>query len=130
MARPSLTPEQLLAQYPPPVAEMAQTLRAFIRMTLPDAKEVAYPGWRAVGYRDAEAGYLGGIFLFEDHVRVLFEHGHLLPDPDGLLEGRTKQTRYIDLAPGDPPPLEGLATLLDAAVAVGRELRRKHMARP
>ena len=71
-----------------------------------------------------------GIFLFEDHVRVLFEHGHLLPDPDGLLEDRTKQTRYIDLWPGDPLPLEGLGTLLDAAVTAGRELRRRHLASP
>jgi len=119
----SLTPEALLADYPPPVASLANELCAVFREHLPDAKEVAYAGWRAVGHRHPAAGYVGGIFLFEEGVSVIFEHGHLLPDPAGILQGETKQTRYIPLTPGDPMPLEALVRLLAAAVDIGRDLR-------
>lgn len=121
--RRSLTPDELLAQYPPHVVELANRLRAFILKTVPDAREVAYAGWRAIGYRHSEAGYLGGIFLAEDSVKVLFEHGHLLPDLLGILEGTTKQTRHVTLEPGDRIPEEALAALLVAAVEFGRQLK-------
>jgi hypothetical protein len=117
------TPDALLAEYPPPIAALATELRAVFREHLPEAKEVAYPGWRAVGYRHPDAGNVGGIFLFEDHVSIIFEHGHLLPDPAGILQGDTKQTRYIPLAPGDSLPLDALADLLTAAVDISRDLR-------
>jgi hypothetical protein len=54
----SLTPDALLAQVPPPVAELAGELRRFVRQQLPDAREVAYAGWRAIGYRHPQAGVL------------------------------------------------------------------------
>ena len=119
----SLTPAALLAEYPRPIASVATELRAVFREHLPAAKEVAYAGWRAVGYRHPQAGYVAGIFLFEDSVSVIFEHGHLLPDPTGILQGQTKQTRHVPLAPGDELPRDALAALLLAAVDIGRDLR-------
>jgi hypothetical protein len=102
--RPSLTPESLLAQFPQPVVELANALRPFVRTQVPEVHEVAYAGWKAIGYRHPEAGYLGAIFLFEDCVRFIFEHGHLLPDAGGILEGDTKQTRHVTMPPGTTIP--------------------------
>ena len=118
-----LTPEALLAEYPLPIAALANELRALVRAQLPEAREVAYAGWRAVGYRHPKAGYVAGIFLFEDSVSVIFEHGHLLPDPFGVLQGDTKQIRHIPLAPGEAIPFPALTESLRAAVDIGHELR-------
>ena len=124
--RVSLTPESLLAQFPQPVVELANALRPFVRTQVPEVHEVAYAGWKAIGYRHPEAGYLGAIFLFEDCVRFIFEHGHLLPDAGGILEGDTKQTRHVTMPPGAPMPFEAFAGLLRAAVDIGKELRTRH----
>jgi hypothetical protein len=40
-------------------------------------------------------GYFCGIFPFEDHVDLIFEFGSLLEDPHGILQGDTRQTRYL-----------------------------------
>ena len=125
---PNLTPESLLAEYPPPIADLARSLCAFIQEQLPEARAVAYGGWRAIGFRHPEAGYIGGIFLFDGHVSIIFERGALLPDPEGILRGETKQTRHVALAPGDPLPLEPLAALLQAATDIGRDLKKAHRA--
>jgi hypothetical protein len=117
-----LTIEELLAAYPDAVTALANDVRPLVRAAMPDATETAYPGWRAIAYRDPRAGYVCGIFLFTDHVRLLFEHGHLLPDPAGVLEGTTKQTRHITLRPGEPIPAETIQDL----VHVGAELKTHH----
>lgn len=103
--------EEFLTQYPPEVRALAQRLRALVRETVPTASEHVYQGWKALGYRDPQSGYFCGIFPQPDHVRLLFEHGAALPDPDGLLTGTTRQVRYVevrnarDIRPG---PIQGL----------------------
>lgn len=42
------------------------------------------------------------MFLQKDRAILLFEHGRLLSDPAGVLEGDGKQVRFIPFAPGDP----------------------------
>ena len=123
MARPTLTPEALLEQYPPPTAALANELRRLVSRLQPSLSESVYPGWRAFGYRDADAGYVCGVFLADDAVKLLFEHGHLLPDPEGILEGTTKQTRHITIHPGDMLPEAPIATLLDAAIDLGKDIK-------
>jgi hypothetical protein len=82
-------------------------------------EERVYPGWRAIGYRDAQAGYFCGIFPRDDHVRLLFEHGRELNDPEGLLEGSGTQTRHISLRSGGPVPASAIRDLLDQALRRG-----------
>jgi hypothetical protein len=70
----------------------------------PDLSEKVYPGWRGVGFRHPEAGYVCGIFPQPDgELRLLFERGAALPDPDGVLEGSGTQTRYLRVGDGTEP---------------------------
>jgi hypothetical protein len=87
--------EDILAGHTVQVRAMAERLRALIRETLPDATETAYATWRGIGYRDPECGDFAGIFPQRDHVRLTFEHGAGLDDPDALLEGDGKDVRSV-----------------------------------
>ena len=98
----TLTVDGLLAFYPPPITSTAKRCRQLILQVAPDVKEKANQGWRSISYRDAQIGYFCGIFPFEDHVDLIFEFGCLLEDPDGILQGETRQTRYLRFHdPGD-----------------------------
>ena len=99
-----------------PVAELAAELRALVLDAMPGAEERVYTGWHGLGYVDPEAGYVCAIFPLVDSVKLLFEHGHLLPDPNGLFTGGTGQTRHIELAPGDSIPVEGIVDLIGDAI--------------
>lgn len=115
----TVTPEDILAPFSPEVRALADVLRALVRETVPGVVERAYPGWRAVGYRDAQSGYFCGIFPQPDSVRLLFEHGTALPDPEGLFtDGRT-QVRWMDLSPGRPVPRAGIERMIHAALLHG-----------
>ncbi len=81
-----------------------------------DAEERVYPGWHGLGYIHPEAGYVCGIFPRGDHVRLGFEHGHLLPDPDGLLTAAGSQVRYVVVQPGTTLPATGIRDLIADAV--------------
>ncbi len=97
---------------------MANRLRAVVRSAIPDAAEAAYPGWRAIGYRHPKAGYFCGIFPLGDHVKLYFEYGAFLPDPSGILQGTTKQTRYVIVRSAKDIKVAALKRLLEAAVAL------------
>ena len=116
---PSATPEDILAPLPHEVRALAQQLRGLMRELVPDATERASRGWNSISYHDAQSGYFCGIFPRPPAVRLLFEHGAALPDPDHLLTGDTRQVRWIDLRPGEPVPREGIARLVDAALLHG-----------
>ena len=53
-----------------------------------------------------------------EHVDLVFEHGRLLSNEHGLLEGDGRQVRYIRLLPGDSVPEEAIALLLAEAIAL------------
>ncbi len=101
------------------VVGLIQQLRTFLRTEVPTAVERVYWGWCAIGYRDAQAGYICGLFPQKEHIRLYFEHGAALPDPAGLLQGDTRQTRYVVLRPGDVLPEAPLRGLLHAALLQG-----------
>ena len=90
-----MTPEQILANHIPPVVALAQRLRQVVLQAAPEAQEAAYPGWHAIGYRHPSAGYICGIFPYADHLKLYFEYGKFLPDPERLLQGDSRQTRYL-----------------------------------
>jgi hypothetical protein len=64
---------------------------------VPDLGERALPGWGAIGFRHPQAGHIAALFPEADGVKLVFEHGARLDDPDGLLEGTTRQTRHVSL---------------------------------
>lgn len=113
------TAEQFLAAYPPAIRTVAERLRRLVRDTVPTASEHVYPGWRALGYRDPQSGYFCGIFPQPDHVRLLFEHGAALPDPDRVLTGATRQVRYVEVCDANAIPVGSVQRLLRAALMLG-----------
>jgi hypothetical protein len=113
------TPDDILVSFRPEIRALAGDVRAFVRATVPSAEERAYPGWWGIGYVDAQAGYFCGLFPQKDHVRLGFEHGAALPDPNGLLTAGGKQVRYVVLRPGEPIPERPLARLIEAAILHG-----------
>ena len=74
-----------------------QDCERLVRKTVPKAIKKAYPGWHGIGYRHPEYGYFCGIFPQEESVRLLFEYGALISDPDCLLKGKGKQVRYVEI---------------------------------
>jgi hypothetical protein len=89
------TVDDLLTSYPPPIVNTVDRVREVIHQLAPDVSEKSNQGWRSISYRDAQVGYFCGIFPFEDHVDLIFEFGSLLEDPDRILQGDARQTRYI-----------------------------------
>jgi DNA-3-methyladenine glycosylase I len=92
---------------------------ALVLSVLGSPEERVHTGWHALGYRDAQAGYLCGIFPRAAEVRLLFEHGAGLGDPDALLTGGGRQTRYLALRPDDAVPEPEIRRMLERAVLPG-----------
>ena len=112
--RNTCSPEEILAGHSTEVLAIAARLRQLIRQVEPDVTEAGYPGWRLIGYR--HQGYFGFIAPHPDHVRLGFEHGVRLPDPDGLLQGTGKQVRYIRLGRARDIPVRTVKRLIAAAL--------------
>ena len=122
----ALTPEQLLADYPPPIRELAGELRRLIKGLIPEAVERAYPVWRGIGYRHPAAGYFCALFPQQNMVKLGLEHGAQLPDPTKILKpGPTggRQVRYVEMAGPEDLDRAAIAALLMAAIASQRERR-------
>ena len=116
--RPATSPDDILAQDTPQVRELVQRLRELVVATVPNAKEIAYPVWKGLGYHHPEGGYFCGVFPQGDGVKLGFEFGVLLSDPDGVLEGTGKQVRYVVIKEGQAIPEDAIKRLLEAAVGL------------
>jgi hypothetical protein len=116
--RASCAPEDILHGHTPEVQAIAARARALIKRELPGVEENGYPGWRLIGYRH-EGAYLGFVAPQKDHVRLGFERGIYMNDPDGLLEGDGTQVRYVRLV-DEPLPEEAIARLLREAVPLSK----------
>jgi hypothetical protein len=91
------TPEELLSAYPPPIRALANEIRRTLRAAIPSFVERALPGWKAIAFRDPQAGHVCALFPFEDHLRLYVEYGASIDDPDRLMKGEDsmKRGRYI-----------------------------------
>lgn len=102
----------LIARFAPAHERLVGTLRRGLRKRLPTAHEVVYE-YRdcfVISYSPNEHGYEGvlAIRANSEGVQLHFTWGKELPDPEKLLRGSGKQTRFI--------PVEGAATLAGPAV--------------
>jgi hypothetical protein len=77
-------------------ADPALWVREAVLAGEPDLTERVYRGWHGIGFWYPDAGYVRTIYPREQEqaVRLLFEHGVRLDDPEGLLEGAGTQTRF------------------------------------
>ncbi len=91
----SLTPDALLEPLPADTRRLANRVRAVLRRAVPTFTERALPGWRAISFRDPQAGHVCALFPFGPEVRLYIEHGARLEDPDNLMQGTMKRGRYV-----------------------------------
>lgn len=118
-----MTLEELLAGHDAEVAALARQLVELLDEAGGGLERRVWPGWHGIGLRDEVAGHLVGVFPRERDVRVYFERGAALPDPDGILRGDGTTTRVLELVPGDPIPARALADLVREAIALGASRR-------
>jgi len=107
---------ELIAEHTAPVRDLIEQVRAAVRGAMPEAEERVYVGWHGLGYVHPTAGYVCGIFPRRDSVKLGYEQGSELPDPDRLFAAGGNQVRYIVLQPGDAVPAAGIAELIDSAI--------------
>ena len=85
--------EALLADAPPALAALAETLRTIVLDAVPDAIERVRPGWRLIGY-DFPLRRHGAFFAWvwpeAEHVHLGFPRGVDMEDPDGRAERRRR----------------------------------------
>lgn len=118
-----IPPEALLADYPPPMAELAERMRGIVRAAVPEAVERVRTGWRIIGY-DLPIGRRRTVFFAwimpeVRHVHLGFPKGILLDDHLGRLSGNgiTKQARWLTAdVPDDIDPDLFMAYTREAAV--------------
>ena len=100
VAMESMTPEELLARCDDRMRAVAEALRLVVRATLPDAIERVRPGWGLIGYdvpNGRRTAYCCFVWAEPEHVHLGFEHGVLMRDQRGILQGRgvTKRVRWL-----------------------------------
>jgi hypothetical protein len=129
----TIPPEALLANAPPPMREIGEWLRAVVRRAYPDALERVRPGWGLIGYdvpNGRRSTYVAFVWAEPVHVHLGFEHGALMADPGGLLEGKgiTKKVRWVTLTPDSMLAEGDLRTLLHEARRVATLSRGERVA--
>jgi hypothetical protein len=109
-----VSPSRILEGHAAKIQDLAERLRKLVREAAPDATEAGYVGWHLIGYRSPH--YFCFIAPNADHVRLGFEHGHRLLDPDDVLEPMGKQVRFVRLTPGKAIPKAAIGHLIEQAL--------------
>jgi hypothetical protein len=103
--RDGLPAEFLLDNYPPGIRDTGRTLRSLILATVPDSVESVRSGWRWIAYSLPEKGRVRNFAWIgpeRKHIHLGFEHGTLLADPEGILQGaqeKLRKFRYVTFEP-------------------------------
>ena len=108
--------EEYLRAEAPAAADLALWLCRMIRAADGDLVPWVLPGWRAIGFRDPQAGHVCALFPFGPEVRLYIEHGARVEDPDGLLRGTMKRGRYVAFRSERDVRARALARLVRRAV--------------
>jgi hypothetical protein len=129
-----IPPEAFLEPFSPEIRAAAETLRAVVKRAVPDVVERVRLGWQLIGY-DLPIGRRTVFFAYVApepiHVHLGFEHGVLMADPDGILEGAhlgLRKVRYLTFKPGQPIPEPALVELTREAVRVATMSREERLA--
>lgn len=103
----------LIAKNAPERERLIGAVRRSLRKRLPSAYEVVYeyPGAVVISFSPDERGYEGVLAIRADKagVRLYFNRGKGMPDPEKLLRGSASQVRWI--------AVEGASTLARPAIA-------------
>lgn len=114
----------LVARLAPAHQRLTGALRRWLRKRLPTAHELVYEyaDCIVISYSPNERGYEGvlAIRTSADGVRLYFNRGKGLPDPEKLLRGSGKQTRWMALEGASTLARPEVARLVDEAIARNR----------
>jgi hypothetical protein len=110
--------DDLLVPLPAEIGLLCRDLVALVAST-PGLDGAVKTGWRSINFRHARAGHVCAVFPHADRVSLYFEHGNLLEQGQGVLEGdRLKKGRYLRLRPGQEMPVDTIGILLSEAIAL------------
>ncbi|CAN5286653.1 hypothetical protein BH11PLA2_BH11PLA2_10420 [soil metagenome] len=114
----------LIVKYAPEYQRLIAAVRRSLRKRMPTAHEIVYE-YRdcfVISFSPDDRGYEGvfGIRASEDSVKLYFNRGKELPDPDELLQGSGKQTRWIEVEGASTLARPSVASLIDKALASNR----------
>src|SRR5260221_2391947 len=113
----------LIAKFAPAHLRLIAATRRSLRKRLPTAHEVVYGygnlGAVVVSFSPTQRGYEGVLRIRADAngVKLYFNRGKELPDPEKLLQGSGKQTRSIDIEGASTLARPEGARLIDEAIA-------------
>lgn len=100
---------------------LIRSVRTAVRKRLPTAHELVYDNYNffVIGYSATErpSDAILSIAAKANGVSLCFIHGAKLPDPDRLLSGGGKQTRFIRLESAAVLAQPGVASLVREAIA-------------
>ena len=106
-----------LREKQPDLYGLATWTRRAVRAADPDLTENVYRGWGGIGYRHPEAGYICAIYPRSRWIVLHFEHGASMPDPDGVLLGDGKQTRFLRIQEPDADTERVVTAYVQQAIA-------------
>ena len=113
----------LIAKFAPAHLRLIGAMRRWLRKRLPTAHEVVYEyhDFFVISYSPNERGYEGvlAIRASANGVRLYFNRGKELPDPEKLLQG-SSQTRWIQMEGASTLARPEVARLIDEAIARNR----------
>jgi hypothetical protein len=130
----SMPVEALLASLPPPMPELARSLGALVRATVPDSTERVRAGWHVIGYYvpigRRRTAFFAWVMPQREHVHLGFPRGVLLRDPHGVLEGAgiTKLARWVTATRPEDIDVELFSSLVREAVAIAHVPRSAGLA--
>jgi hypothetical protein len=125
VTQPPETPERQLKsfidKFAPPQQKRILAMRKALRKRLPSANELVYDNYNffVIGYSPTERPSDAVVSLAADakKVSLCFIQGAALADPDKLLMGAGKQTRFLRLDGPSTLDAPGVKALFAAAVA-------------
>lgn len=111
----------LIGKFAPAHLRLVGAMRRSLRKRLPTAHEVVYE-YRdcfVISYSPSERGYEGvlAIRASANDVRLYFNRGKELPDPEKLLQGSGTQARWMKLEAASTLARAPVARLIEEAIA-------------
>ena len=114
----------LIDKFAPAHQRLVGAMRRRLRKRLPTAHEVVYEyrDWFVISYSPTEHGYEGVLAIrgSANGVKLYFNRGKELPDPEKLLQGSGNQARSIDVEGASTLARAEVARLIDEAIARNR----------
>ena len=115
-----------IAKFAPAHLRLVSAMRRSLRKRMSTAHEVVYEyhnlGAVVISFSPNDHGYEGvlGIRASADGVKLYFNRGKELPDPEKLLQGSGGQTRWIHVEGASTLARSAVASLIDEAIARNR----------